>query len=138
MNGYCSDFTRTVFLGSPAKKDREIYALVLGAQIAGKNLVKAGVPAIAPYDAACNALGGEVSHFVHGLGHGIAKRIHVKPYLKRASGDTLKENDVVTIEPGLYYKNEFGIRIEDVFIVTKNGAKPLTFFDRNLIVIPFE
>ncbi|MDO8634431.1 MAG: M24 family metallopeptidase [archaeon] len=138
VNGYCSDFTRTVFLGTPAKKDLELYSLVLDAQTAGKNLVKAASPAIAPYEAACTALGSEVSHFVHGLGHGVAKRIHVKPYLKKTSADTLKENDVVTVEPGLYYKNEFGIRIEDVFVVTISGAKPLTFFDRSLIVIPFQ
>ena len=138
VNGYCSDFTRTVFLGKQGKKDREIYNLVLAAQTVGKNLVKAGIPAIAPYEAACNVLGGEVSHFVHGLGHGVAKRIHVKPYLKKASTNTLKENDVVTIEPGLYYKNEFGIRIEDVFVVTKSGARPLTFFNRELILIPFQ
>lgn len=138
VNGYCSDFTRTVFLGAPSTKEQEIYNLVLQAQTRGKSLLKGGISANIPYEESCKALRGEVSHFVHGLGHGVAKRIHVKPYLKKTSTDKLKENDVVTIEPGLYYKNEFGIRIEDVFLVTKTGSKPLTFFNRNLISIPFE
>ena len=72
-------------------------------------------------------------HFIHGLGHGIGKWIHQYPRLSpKAKHQVVKPGDVVTIEPGLYFKNRFGIRIEDTVVKTKTGYKYLTHFPKNL------
>lgn len=136
INGYCSDFTRTVFLGVPSDKELNLYKLVQNAQNAGVNAVKSGVMGKDAYFAASKELGVYAGKFIHGLGHGVGKRIHVKPYLKKTSGDVLKENDIITIEPGVYFKDEFGVRVEDVFLVTKEGCEKITAFSTDLIVLP--
>ncbi len=137
VNSYCSDFTRTVFLGKPSEKDLFLYNLVVKAQKEGINQVRAGVEAIVPYNASRQVLGEYADKFNHGLGHGVGKHIHIKPYMKKVSKDALKENDIVTVEPGIYFKGEFGIRVEDVFLVTKNGCEPITHYTTKLIEIPF-
>ena len=72
-------------------------------------------------------------HFIHSLGHGIGKWIHQSPRISpKAKHQLVKPGDVVTIEPGLYFKNRFGIRIEDTVVKTKTGFKYLTYFPKNL------
>ena len=120
------------------KKDKKAYEIVLNAQKAALKEISAGVLAIKPYKAVRKSLGKYAKNFIHGLGHGVGKRIHTKPFMKKKSSDFLKEGDIITIEPGIYFKGKFGIRIEDMFVVTKNQAAPLTFFPRKLIEIPFK
>ena len=75
-------------------------------------------------------------NFIHGLGHGLGKNIHIKPYIKATSLDILKEGDIVTVEPGIYFKGKSGIRIEDDFLITKHGARQLTHAPSGLIMLP--
>jgi Xaa-Pro aminopeptidase len=133
-NGCCADCTRTVYLGRPSKKERRLYELVLTAQETALMYVKPGEYA-ANIDLIARAvLWDYFKNFVHGTGHGIGKRIHQAPNLKPKSVSILKENQVLTIEPGLYFKNKLGIRIEDTVIV-KDKPEILTKLTKKLIII---
>ncbi len=132
--GYCSDCTRTFYIGNPAKKDKDLYNLVLESQLTALTHVRAGV-----YAADIDAIGRAVlwkyfKNFIHGTGHGVGKKIHQSPKISPNSKATLKENQVITIEPGLYFKNKLGIRIEDTVLV-KNNAKILTKTKKEMIII---
>lgn len=134
VNGYCSDMTRTVFFGLPTKKERSLYDLVLNSQQKAIKRIKGRVFARSLWKISFLALGKHKKRFIHGLGHGLGKHIHVKPFLKKKSKDYLKEGDIITIEPGIYFKGQFGIRIEDDFLVTKNGAQRLLNSTAKLLV----
>ncbi|MEK6941948.1 MAG: M24 family metallopeptidase [archaeon] len=136
VNGYCSDMTRTVFFGKPSKKHREIYALVLSSQKNGVKLLKDGVFAEPIWRVSYKSLGAHRNRFIHGLGHGLGKHIHLRPFLKKKSKDVLKAGDIVTVEPGVYFKTRFGIRIEDDFLVTKNGFVRLSKTTNKLLCFP--
>lgn len=136
VSGYCSDLTRTIYLGDPAPKDYYFYGLVKNAQTVGARELKHGAACLKPYFAAKNMLRPYEKNFIHGLGHGLGKRIHTKPFMKKKSVDILKEGDIVTIEPGIYFKGKFGIRIEDDYLVTKQGAQQLTNLTKELIILP--
>ena len=117
---YCSDCTRTFYLGKPTKQEIKIYYLVLLAQETAlihshPNVYAADIDLIARA-----TLQDYYTHFIHGTGHGVGKRIHQAPSLKPRSRSILKENQIITIEPGLYFKNKLGIRIEDTIIVKEN------------------
>jgi len=131
--GYCSDVTRMFYIGKPAKKEKEIYDLVLLAQKTALSCAKPGEYAADVDLIARNILLKYFSHFRHGLGHGVGKKIHEGPHLRPRGRRILKENDVITIEPGLYFKN-FGVRIEDT-IVVRNKPEILTKFTKELIII---
>ena len=73
--------------------------------------------------------------FIHSLGHGVGLDIHESPYLSQKSEDILEENTVVTVEPGLYFEKEFGIRIEDLIIVNKTSVINLTKSSKNIIIL---
>jgi len=135
--GYCSDMTRTVFLGQPTRRMREVYGVVLEAQRRAIGAIRAG------------ALGGEVAaaawDFIrahgyeapHGLGHGVGLETHDPPLggLGKASRKPLREGMVLTIEPGIYLKDAFGIRIEDTVLVTRAGCNNLTRTPNELTII---
>jgi Xaa-Pro aminopeptidase len=136
LDGYCSDCTRTVATGDPGEEAKEAYDLVLEAQLAGVAAVKAGeggreVDAVARevIDA-----GGHGEHFGHGLGHGVGLDIHESPRLSQRSEDELRAGNVVTVEPGVYLPGRFGIRIEDLVVVTEDGCEILTAVAKELIV----
>ncbi|MFC1728492.1 M24 family metallopeptidase [Nanoarchaeota archaeon] len=127
--GYCTDITRTVYVGKPTEKDKEIYKKVLGVQ---QNIIKntkIGVKTADLHKSAFKALG---KPFLHGLGHGIGVEIHESPNLTDKSKEKLKENMIFTIEPG-HYKGKTGIRIEDDVLLTKKGAVVLTKTKKSLI-----
>jgi Xaa-Pro aminopeptidase len=133
-NGCCADCTRTVYLGKPSKEERKLYELVLMAEETALMYVKPGEYA-ANIDLIARAvLWDYFKNFVHGTGHGIGKRIHQAPSLKPRSFSILKENQALTIEPGLYFKGKLGIRIEDTVIV-KNKPIILTKISKKLIII---
>jgi len=131
--GICSDMTRTVYLGRPTKKERELYNLVLLAQETAMRYAVAGEYA-ANIDLIARAvLWDYYRHFVHGTGHGVGKKIHQAPSLKPRGRAVLKKGDIITIEPGLYFKNKLGIRIEDTILIRKNKyPKILTKVDKKL------
>lgn len=132
--GFCSDCTRTVYLGKPSKKEKELYNLVLEAQLTALNHAQPGVHAADIDLIARAALWGYYNHFIHGTGHGVGKKIHQAPSLRPRGRMILKEDDIITIEPGLYFKNKLGIRIEDTIIVKENPIQ-LTKTTKKLITI---
>lgn len=137
VNGYCSDMTRTVFVGKPTAKDRELYKLVLKSKTDSAKLAKPGLKCAASDAAARKVLGAYKKYFIHTLGHGVGKRIHEMPrmYWKREE-DTFEEGMAVTIEPGIYIPGKLGIRIEDTYAVEKKGLRALTRSSEKLIVLP--
>ncbi len=137
--GYCSDCTRTYATGERiSERAREVYALVLEAQERALAAVRAGpngkeLDAVArePIEAA-----GEGEHFGHGLGHGVGIEVHEGPRLSRlASEDPLLVGNVVTVEPGVYLPGRFGVRIEDLVVVTADGQEVLTRLSKELTVV---
>jgi len=138
LDGYCSDCTRTVAIGDPEGDAREIYELVLEAQLAGVRTVAAG-RGTREVDASAREVieaGGHGPQFGHGLGHGVGLDIHEAPTLSlRAPDQELEAGNVVTIEPGIYLPGRFGVRIEDLVVVGDDGADVLTSIDKQLMIV---
>jgi Xaa-Pro dipeptidase len=129
VGGYASDITRTIFWGdSPSAKYKEIYNIVWQAQQAGVEAAKAGVECQAVDQAARNVIekAGYGKFFTHRLGHGLGMDGHEFPYLVKGNNFKLQPGNVVTIEPGIYLPGEFGVRIEDVFLITEKGCETLS------------
>lgn len=128
-DGYCSDMTRTVWVGGVRHADlRRAISVVAESQAAGVAAVAAGVAAAA-VDRACReviASAGWGAAFVHGTGHGVGLDIHEAPAVAATSVDTLEAGHVVTVEPGIYLPGLGGVRIEDTVVVTDDGSRPLT------------
>ncbi len=122
-NYYVSDITRM----SHWERFRDWYCAVLEAQKEATKVIKAGVKAREPYERAREVLKeyGLEEAFIHGLGHGIGVEIHEPPYLTRGANYELVEGDVVTVEPGVYFKGKGGVRLENVVVVRKGGAEVL-------------
>jgi len=123
---YCSDMTRTFFIGKPTAEQAHVYDLVLQAQIAGIAATRAGVKASTPDKAARKVMGDMAQYFGHSLGHGIGLDVHEYPSVSSRSKATLKEGMVVTMEPGIYLEGKFGVRIEDMGRVTAKGYENFT------------
>ena len=138
-DGYCSDCTRTYATGEALPElAREIYALVLSAQVRGVAAVKAG-PSGREVDAAAREVieaAGQGENFGHGLGHGVGLEVHEAPRLSRTAGeDPLREGNVVTVEPGVYLPDVLGVRIEDLLVVGASASDVLTGLPKDLTVI---
>lgn len=136
--GYCSDCTRTVMVGEPTEKQREIYAIVLEAQLRGVAACKAGMTG-KELDEVCRSYireKGYGDYFGHGTGHGVGRFIHEGPKVSfRGEGEMLKSGMVVTIEPGIYLPGWGGVRIEDTLLVQENGCRRLTQTAKELIIL---
>ncbi len=126
--GYCSDMTRTLLPKSPNAKQLEIYNLVLHAQKEGiKKISSKSTGADADfYSRNIIEKNGYGDNYTHSGGHGIGLDIHENPGLSENWTKKLKQNSVITVEPGIYIEGKFGVRIEDMILVTKNGNKNLT------------
>jgi Xaa-Pro aminopeptidase len=126
--GYCSDMTRTVFLGRPSADERRVYQAVLDAQRAGVAAVGPGIRCGDVDEAARSLLrkAGLGEAFSHSTGHGVGLEIHEPPRVGAGQTTRLREGMVVTIEPGAYLDGLFGVRIEDMVAVTQTGAEVLT------------
>ena len=137
LDSYCSDCTRTFAVGEVSSALRELYEVVLRAQQAGVDAVRAGV-AGRDADAAARAViadAGYGGNFGHGLGHGIGLLVHEAPALRPESGEVLAPGNVVTVEPGIYLSGVAGVRIEDLVLVTDEGCEVLTSFPKELTVV---
>jgi Xaa-Pro aminopeptidase len=137
VDGYCSDCTRTFATGEPGDAAREVYELVREGQAAALDALAAGKEAKA-VDAVPRELIADAGHgdrFGHGLGHGVGLEVHEAPRLSSRSDDTLRAGNVVTIEPGVYLPGEFGVRIEDLVVVTENGHRNLSGLPKELQVV---
>lgn len=132
--GYCSDLTRTFFTKPPTTKEVEIYNTVLEAQLTAEKHIKAGVSSKKADAIARNVISkaGYGNHFTHSLGHGIGLDVHESPTLSAKSTDRLPQNSIVTLEPGIYIENFFGVRIEDMVLVERNKVKNLTKIPKKL------
>ena len=135
INGYCSDMTRTIFVGEPTEEQKRIYDVVLRNQKLSLNEMRDGanIKDITKMVISSFSLNGY--SLVHALGHGVGLEIHEGPIIKEANDSTLKENMVITNEPGIYIAGNFGIRIEDTLLVTKNGPEVLTRADKEYVII---
>ena len=133
--GYCSDMTRTIFAGYVPVEVKPIYDLVLKNQIQTSKEIKDGVSARFVSKMVENNFKLNGYDLVHSLGHGVGLEIHEFPYISGKHDITLKENMIITNEPGIYIPNYFGVRIEDTVLITKSGCINLTKSDKNYIVV---
>lgn len=137
LAGYCSDRTRTVHVGHPSREARHLYGAVLEAQEAAIAVVGPGVTAAEVDGAARRVLRRRklARYFTHSTGHGLGLEIHETPRLAAGQSQKLEPGMVITIEPGVYVSGKWGVRIEDVVVVTSSGCEVLTPTDKELVVI---
>jgi Xaa-Pro aminopeptidase len=137
IEGYHSDMTRTVAFGEPDARLREVYEVVLRAQLTGIEAVRAGVTGADADEAARTVIrdAGHGERFGHSLGHGVGLEIHEGPSLRSGSEDVLPRGAVVTVEPGAYIPGLGGVRIEDMVVVEDGGCRPLPRTPKDLLVL---
>lgn len=137
VRGYHSDMTRTVALGRADGEMRRVYATVLEAQTAALAAMADGTTCFDADKAARDVIGnaGYGAYFGHGTGHGVGVEIHEKPNVSPRGADTLKTGNVVTAEPGIYLPGRFGVRIEDMALITASGCENLTKAPKELIIL---
>ncbi len=138
LNGYKSDITRDVFLGEPPDEFLAAYEAVLRANEHARAAVRPGTSASAVDRAARGTLeaAGYGQFFIHRTGHGLGLSVHEPPWIMAGDDSPLEEGMVFSIEPGVYLPGRFGVRIEDIVVVTDTGARTLTGFDHRLVVKP--
>ena len=135
--GYHSDMTRTVAVGFATDEMQKVYNTVLNANIAAANTVCEGKKASEVDLAARNIIkaAGYGEFFTHSTGHGVGLEIHEAPTVSFKNETELRSGQVITIEPGIYLEGKFGVRIEDMVVVAKNGCNNLTNAPKSLIII---
>ncbi|HET7050872.1 MAG TPA: Xaa-Pro peptidase family protein [Solirubrobacteraceae bacterium] len=137
VDGYNSDCTRTVAAGAPGGEAASLYEVVLEAQLAGVGAVMPGGVG-RDVDGAARAVieaAGHGDRFGHGLGHGVGLEVHEDPRLSQRSDDVLAAGNAVTVEPGIYLPGRFGVRIEDLVIVSDDGCEVLSSIGKELTVV---
>lgn len=137
LGGYCSDMTRTYVVGEPTPEQEEVHDVVQVAQRAAVDAVHPGaIPA--EIDHAARRVIEEAGYgefFVHRTGHGIGLEGHEQPYIIETNTDPLESGMAFSIEPGIYLPGRFGVRIEDIVVVTDDGVEPLNRADHSLHVV---
>lgn len=138
-NGYFADVSRSFVKGPPSEKVAKMYDAVRDAQDAAYAVVGSGIAAKAVHEAAAKIIrerGFDVGEkgFIHGLGHGVGLDVHEAPHLSATSQDTLEPGMVITIEPGLYYPEHGGVRLEDMIVITDKGYQNLTKYPRTFVI----
>jgi Xaa-Pro aminopeptidase len=138
-SGYFADMTRTYLKGKPSEEVVKMYESVKKAQENAIKKIAPGEEAFEIYKSCFevfekNGFKTEEEGFVTGLGHGLGVDVHELPFVNSSSEAVLEEGDVITVEPGLYYSNLGGIRIEDVVVVAENGCRNLTNYPKNLVI----
>jgi Xaa-Pro aminopeptidase len=134
VNGFCSDMTRTFYFGKPSIAFKNAYIEVWNAHENAKSIIQSGIKAGIVDKLARDILQnhGYDKFFTHSLGHGIGYEIHEYPYLRKDSNTILKDGMVFSIEPGVYFKGKFGIRIEDTVTIINGRAKSFMSYTKNL------
>ena len=137
VNGYCSDMTRTVALGEPSDEMKKVYNIVLQAQLKALKTVKSGIAASSVDFAARDLINknGFENCFGHATGHGVGLDIHEEPRVSTKSDTILQSGMIITVEPGIYLQDKFGVRIEDMVMVTDDGCYNFTKSNKELIVL---
>ena len=136
-DGYCSDMTRTVAVGSATEEMKNVYATVLEAQLAGIAAAKAGIPGREIDSAARKVIedAGYGKYFGHGFGHSLGLEIHEAPNASPGGTAPMPVGAVISAEPGIYLPGRFGVRIEDVMILEENGCRVITKAPKELIIL---
>jgi Xaa-Pro aminopeptidase len=137
LGGYCSDMTRTFVVGDPTPEQEEVHDVVQVAQRAAVDAVRPGVTA-AHVDAAARSIieaAGYGDRFIHRTGHGIGLEGHEHPYIIETNSLPLEEGMAFSVEPGIYLPGRFGVRIEDIVVVTADGVEPLNRANHDLVVV---
>lgn len=135
--GYCSDMTRTIAVGTPTDEMKKVYQIVLEANLRAMEGIRAGVKC-SDIDALARgyiAEQGYGDYFGHGLGHSVGLYIHEEPRFSPKCDVIIKENMVITDEPGIYIPGRFGVRIEDLVVVKKDGCERLSNSPKELVII---
>jgi Xaa-Pro aminopeptidase len=137
LHGYCSDRTRTVWVGSASAEARGVYDAVLEAQQAAIDVVRPGVRVgqVDHYARKVLQKNGLARHFTHSTGHGVGLEIHEAPRVAKGQQEVLRPGMVITIEPGVYLQGKWGVRIEDMVVVTEHGCEVLAPNQKEFIVI---
>lgn len=137
INGYHSDMTRTVAVGFATDEMKNVYNTVLKAQQNCLEKIKAGVSCKDGDEFARSVIkeAGYGQYFTHSTGHGVGVEIHEFPNLSPASDSVLQIGNIVTVEPGIYIPEKFGVRIEDMALITENGCRNLTNARKDLIIL---
>lgn len=137
VNGYHSDMTRTVAVGKVSDKQAEVYNTVLKAQLTALAGLKPGVSCRDADKLARDIItdAGYGPYFRHSTGHGVGVEIHEKPNLSPKSDAILEAGHIVTVEPGIYIPSEFGVRIEDMALITDDSYTNLTMSEKQLIIL---
>ncbi|MGB9975681.1 M24 family metallopeptidase [Thermovenabulum sp.] len=137
VGGFCSDISRTYFVGEPTEEQRKIYDIVLKANIKGEVAVREGVTAEEVDRAARNVIkeAGYGEFFFNRVGHGIGFGVHEAPYIMEGNKTVLKSGMAFSVEPGIYIPGKFGMRVEDIVVVTENGCEVLNKATKDMIVI---
>jgi Xaa-Pro aminopeptidase len=137
LAGYCSDQTRTVWVGSASEEARRTYEAVRESQQAAIDAVRPGIPVGAIDDAARKVLRKArlARYFTHSTGHGVGLEIHEAPRVAAGQQEILQPGMVITIEPGVYFPGKWGVRIEDMVAVTAGGCKVLTPTSKHFLAV---
>lgn len=137
VDGYHSDMTRTVALAPITDEQKKIYDTVLKAQLAAIDMMKAGVACKEADKTARDIINkaGYEGRFGHGLGHSVGIEIHESPACNTRTDAILEVGDIMTVEPGIYIEGKYGVRIEDMVVVTENGVENLTHSKKDLILL---
>lgn len=137
IGGYCSDMTRTVAVGYATDEQREVYDTVLRAQLAALDAMRAGIIGKDADAVARNIIAdaGFGEYFGHSLGHSVGLEIHEAPNCSPTSEAVMKEGTIMTVEPGIYLPDKFGVRIEDMVYITETGCINLTASPKELIIL---
>ena len=136
-DGYCSDMTRTVAVGHATEEMKTVYYTVLEAQLAGIAAARSGIPGKLIDQAARDVIekAGYGAYFGHGFGHSLGLDIHEPPMAGPRGEAPMAENDLCSAEPGIYIPGRFGVRIEDVMIIRKDGAEVITKAPKSELIV---
>ncbi|MEO7836962.1 MAG: Xaa-Pro peptidase family protein [Acidimicrobiales bacterium] len=137
LDGYCSDITRTLFTGEPPPDFRDLYTVLQAAQAAAVEAAQVGVPCEDVDGVARRVIeqGGYGPHFIHRTGHGIGLEEHEDPYLVGGNCEPLAAGHAFSVEPGIYLRNRWGARIEDIVLATTTGPESLNVVAHDLAVV---
>ncbi|MBN2285102.1 MAG: aminopeptidase P family protein [Tissierellales bacterium] len=135
--GLCSDMTRTAYIGEPTEKQKEAYRIVLESQLMGIEASKQGVQAkeIDHVSREIIEKSGNGQYFFNRLGHGIGYSVHEAPYINAINDLVIENGMVFSVEPGIYIKDEFGIRIEDIVVIEDGKGVPINLFTKEMIIL---
>lgn len=137
VNGYCSDMTRTVAIGHVSDKQQSVYDIVMEALTSAESQIKPGA-VCSDIDFCARDIiykNGYKGRFGHALGHSVGLKIHEKPCFAPKDDTILEAGMVITVEPGIYLPGEFGVRIEDLAVITNNGCEIISKTDKKLMIL---